>query len=114
VFPLVKALQTDRNAESRSKFLSELLVRLVQERTLRRAEHGSSMFRVLQVVQRAKTNWSLALVLLADAGVDPPTGRVLDLLLIEHHQNHCRQQTSCRGRNPSDDRQTGVIYLLNS
>jgi len=114
VFPLVKALQTDRNAESRSTFLSELLVRLVQERTLRRAEHGSSLFRVLQVGQRAKTNWSLAPLLLADAGVDPPTGRVLDLLLIEHHQNHCRQQTSCRGRNPSYDRQTGVIYLLNS
>ena len=66
------------------------------------------------MVQRAKTNWSLALVLLADSGVDPPTGRVLDLLLTEHHQNYRRQQTSCRGRNTSDGRQTGVIYLLNS
>ena len=46
------------------------------------------------MVQRAKTNWSLALVLLADSGVDPATGRVLDLLLIEHHQNYRRQQTS--------------------
>ena len=82
-------MQTDRDAGSRSKFLSELLVRLVQERTLSRAGHGSSVFRVLQVVQRAKTNWSLALVLLADVGVDPPTGCVLDLLFIEHHQNYC-------------------------